>query len=117
MNKIDNIKNAITMATGFTFDQYAVKSRKTQWVLLRHIFVHLCHESGVHEKEIAKLLGKGRSDIITTYLKKFDDEYFSNKFFRIDMNHAKYCMGEGETLPKSQNKVSPINPNKNLVSM
>ncbi|KAA6303163.1 MAG: Chromosomal replication initiator protein DnaA [Candidatus Ordinivivax streblomastigis] len=76
------LKQAISEVMRVSFYEIAGHSRKLNIVLARFLYCHLCKNEDIKITDLAVELNKNHSTIIY-YLKKYQEEYKTNKQFRI----------------------------------
>ena len=81
IEKVERLKAVIQEVCGLEFSEYAVESRKKNKFFARMIFVRQCKIIGIANKEIADLLGKSKSNIVSCN-KKYNVDFEYNKEFR-----------------------------------
>jgi len=107
---MEQIKKAISQATGFYFWQYSESkqgeaSRVEDYVYLRMIFVHHCNEIGLGHKEITELINRKRCDIIHL-LKRYKDLIMTCGKFRVMAYHTNWYLDRLREMPQEA-KQSP----------
>lgn len=78
---VAKVEMAIWKAMGFRLEDIQAKDRHRHLVYARMIFAHRCAREKMEHNDIAAYLGRERTSTLY-FLKKHDDEFAHNRFFR-----------------------------------